>query len=120
MAGILRGADLKVEVHDQHLAQDAPDPEWLAFAGKNNWIVITRDERIRYRVAEKQAIRRAKVRAFVLAAQGDLRAETLARISLKRYQKFGDSLKRKSRLSWQRFQVAAILTCCSSDPAHRH
>jgi predicted nuclease of predicted toxin-antitoxin system len=27
MAEILRGADLKVEVHDQHLAQDAPDPE---------------------------------------------------------------------------------------------
>src|SRR5439155_25030287 len=44
----------------------------------------------------------------------------LPRISLKRYQKFGDSLKRKSRLSWQRFHVAAMLTCCSSDPAHRH
>jgi predicted nuclease of predicted toxin-antitoxin system len=119
MAGILRGADVKVEVHDQHLAQDAPDPEWLAFAGKNNWIVITRDERIRYRVAEKQAIRRAKVRAFVLAAQGNLRAETLAENFLKRYQKFGDSLKRKNRLSWQRFHVAAMLTCCSSDPAYR-
>src|SRR5437763_10903562 len=83
MAGILRGADLKVEVHDEHLAQDASDPEWLAFAGKNNWIVITRDERIRYRVAEKQAIRRAKVRAFVLAAQGNLRAEMLAENLLK-------------------------------------
>ena len=83
MAGILRGADLKVEVHDEHLAQDASDPEWLAFAGQNNWIVITRDERIRYRVAEKQAIRRAKVRAFVLAAQGSLRAEMLAEIFLK-------------------------------------
>src|SRR5438045_7322343 len=83
MAGILRRANLKVEVHDEHLAQDASDPEWLAFAGQNNWIVITRDERIRYRVAEKQAIRRAKVRAFVLAAQGNLRAETLAENFLK-------------------------------------
>src|SRR5438105_13106354 len=73
MAGILRAADLKVEVHDDHFAQDAPDPEWLAAVGKNNWIVITRDERIRYRVAEKQAMRRA----FVLAAQGDLRADML-------------------------------------------
>ena len=45
--------------------------------------MITRDERIRYRVAEKQAIRRAKVRAFVLAAQGDLRAEMLAQNFLK-------------------------------------
>ena len=32
--------------------------------------------------AEKQAIRRAKVRAFVLAAQGNLRAEMLAKIFL--------------------------------------
>jgi len=87
MAGVLRAADLKVEVHDDHFAQDAPDSEWLAAAGKNNWIVITRDERIRYRVAEKQAIRRAKVRAFVLAAQGDLRAEMLAHNFLKAVRK---------------------------------
>jgi PIN like domain len=78
MAGILRDADLKVEVHADHFADDAPDPKWLVAAGKNDWIVITRDERIRYRVAEKQAIRRARVRAFVLTAQGKLRAETLA------------------------------------------
>jgi hypothetical protein len=44
---------------------------------------VTRDERIRYRVAEKQAIRRAKVRAFVLTAQGNLRAEMLAQNFLK-------------------------------------
>jgi uncharacterized protein with PIN domain len=67
MAGILRAAELKIEVHDDHFAQNAKDPEWLTGAGKNGWIVVTRDERIRYRVSEKQAIRRAKVRAFVLA-----------------------------------------------------
>src|SRR5438552_16316604 len=83
MAGILRAAGLQVEVHDDHLPQNATDPEWLTLAGKNGWIVVTRDERIRYRVAEKQAIRRAKVRAFVLAAQGNLRAETLAENFLK-------------------------------------
>jgi len=83
MAGVLRNAGLNVEIHDDHFAQDAQDPEWLTTAGKNNWIVVTRDERIRYRVAEKQAIRRAKVRAFVLAALGNLRAEMLAEIFLK-------------------------------------
>ncbi len=83
MAGVLRRAGLDVEIHDDHFAQNAQDPEWLTEAGKNNWIVVTRDERIRYRVAEKQAIRRAKVRAFVLAAQGNLRAETLAEIFIK-------------------------------------
>ena len=83
MATVLRAAGLHVEVHDDHFLQDALDPEWLAAVGERKWIVVTRDERIRYRVAEKQAIRRAKVRAFVLAAQGDLRAETLAENFLK-------------------------------------
>ena len=78
MAVVLRAAGLHVEVHDDHFRQDALDPEWLAAVGERNWIVVTRDERIRYRVAEKQAIRRAKVRAFVLAAQGDLHAVMLA------------------------------------------
>jgi len=83
MAGILRAAGLQVEVHDDHLPQNATDPEWLTLAGKNGWIVVTRDERIRYRVAEKQAIRRAKVRAFVIVAHGDLRIEEIAEILLK-------------------------------------
>jgi predicted nuclease of predicted toxin-antitoxin system len=70
-------------VHDDHFAPDATDPEWLTTAGKNGWIVVTRDERIRYRTVEKQALRRAKVRAFVLAAHGDLRAESLADVFLR-------------------------------------
>src|SRR5438874_9526612 len=83
MAGALRKAGLNIEIHDDHFLQGALDPEWLRAVGERNWIVVTRDERIRYRVAEKQAIRRAKVRAFVLAAQGNLRAETLAENFLK-------------------------------------
>ena len=59
------------------------DPEWLTAAGEKGWIVITRDERIRYRQAEKQAIRRAKARAFVLTARGDLKIEMLAEIFIK-------------------------------------
>lgn len=39
--------------------------------------------RIRYREIEKQAIRRARVRMFVLVARGNLRIETLAEILLK-------------------------------------
>jgi PIN like domain len=83
MAAVLRASGLHVEVHDDHFRQDALDPEWLTAVGERNWIVVTRDERIRYRVAEKQAIRRAKVRAFVLAAQSDLRADMLAQNFLK-------------------------------------
>jgi hypothetical protein len=45
--------------------------------------VVTKDERIRYRVAEQQAIRRAKVRAFVLVVRDNLRVEVLAEVFLK-------------------------------------
>ncbi len=82
-AGILRAAGLHVVIHDDHFAPDTPDTEWLAKAGERGWIVITRDERIQYRTAEREALRRAKVRAFVLVAHGDLRAETLAEVFLK-------------------------------------
>jgi predicted nuclease of predicted toxin-antitoxin system len=93
MAEILRAAGLKIEVHDDHFRQDAVDPEWLTTVGEKNWIVVTRDERIRYRVAEKQAIRRAKVRAFVLAAQGNLRADMLAQNFLQALPKIRRTIK---------------------------
>jgi predicted nuclease of predicted toxin-antitoxin system len=83
LATALRAAGLSVEIHDDHFSQSTTDPEWLAGAGAKGWIVVTRDERIRYRAAEKQALRRARVRAFVFVAQGDLRAETLAEIFIK-------------------------------------
>jgi hypothetical protein len=95
MAGVLRNAGLKVEIHDDHFAQNAQHPEWLTAAGRKNWIDETRDERIRYRLAERQAIRRAKVRAFVLAAQGDLRADMLAEIFLKALPKIRRTVKRQ-------------------------
>jgi len=95
MADVLRKAGLNVEIHDDHFPQNAQDPEWLTAAGRKNWIVVTRDERIRYRVAERQAIRRAKVRAFVLAAQGDLRADMLAEIFLKALSKIRRMVKQQ-------------------------
>jgi hypothetical protein len=95
MAGRLREARLNVEIHDDHFAPDAKDEEWLTVVGRKEWIVITRDERIRYRVPEKQALRRAKVRAFVLAAQGDLRAETLAEIFLRALPKIRRTVKQE-------------------------
>ncbi|MEN3370448.1 MAG: hypothetical protein V7609_2591 [Verrucomicrobiota bacterium] len=95
MADVLRKAGLNVEIHDDHFPQNAQDPEWLTAAGRKNWIVVTRDERIRYRVAERQAIRRAKVRAFVLAAQGDLRADMLAEIFLEALSKIRRMVKQQ-------------------------
>ena len=33
MAAILHAAGLKMKVHDDHLRQDATEPEWLTLAG---------------------------------------------------------------------------------------
>ena len=90
MATVLRAAGLHVEVHDDHFRQDALDPEWLTDVGERNWIVVTRDERIRYNVAEKQAMRRAKVRAFVLAAQAICVQKCWLRFFSERFRRFGE------------------------------
>jgi hypothetical protein len=116
MAAVLRAAGLHVEIHDDHFRQDALDLEWLTAIGKKNWIVVTRDERIRYRVAEKHAIRRAKVRAFVLAAQGDLRADMLAQNFLRAFPKVRRVVeKAEAAVLSQRFHAVATSPSSSSD-----
>jgi hypothetical protein len=44
------------------------DPEWLEVAGREKWIVITKDQAIARRPNELMALQNAGVRAFVLAA----------------------------------------------------
>ena len=46
----------------------ARDEEWLATAGAGGWIVLMRDQRIRHRALEIQALQAARVGAFVLTA----------------------------------------------------
>jgi predicted nuclease of predicted toxin-antitoxin system len=90
LATALRQAGLNVEVHDDSFAQDAADEEWLAVVGKNNWIVLTKDERIRYHPRELHALIAHGVRAFVLTAR-NASAEEMAAIVLrahKRMEKF--------------------------------
>ena len=49
------------------------DAEWLEFCGTEGLIVLTKDRRLRYRPAEIAAIRRYRVKAFVLTS-GELTA----------------------------------------------
>lgn len=66
VADALRQAGAEIEVHDSHFPQDARDEEWLRAVGERGWIVLTRDDRIRYRFHERTALLQARVRAFVL------------------------------------------------------
>jgi predicted nuclease of predicted toxin-antitoxin system len=79
----LRKAGEEVRVHDELFIQSAKDEVWLAEAGKQGWIVLTKDKNIRYRAIELQALLAAKVRAFVLTARGDLSGAEVGQIFVK-------------------------------------
>lgn len=70
---------MNVEVHDDHYPQDTPDEVWLWGVGDNGWVVLTKDDQIRYRPLERRALMAAGVRAFVLAAR-NLNALEMGRV----------------------------------------
>jgi predicted nuclease of predicted toxin-antitoxin system len=82
LAQALRDAGELVEVHDDHLAQDAPDEERIQLVGEKGWLAVTRDKNIRYRQSELAAIEERKARIFVIRAK-NVTAEDLAEIVLK-------------------------------------
>lgn len=49
--------------------RQTPDDDWLPVIGDRGLVVITRDQRIRYRPVEKQAWVRHRVRGFVLTGR---------------------------------------------------
>ena len=53
-------------VYGEHVAQELDDERWLADAGEHDWIVLMKDDAIRRRPAERDALSEAKVRAFCL------------------------------------------------------
>jgi hypothetical protein len=69
IAGALRASGIAVEVHDDHLAPNAPDEEWILLVGRKHWLAITKDKNIRYRAAELDAIREYDAKVFVVRAK---------------------------------------------------
>ena len=61
-------AGLVVEIHDDHFARDEEDRVWLRAVGERGWVVLTKDQRLRYRPLEIAALRASKARVFVLTA----------------------------------------------------
>ena len=68
----LLNAGLVVQIHDDHFARDAEDRVWLRTVGERGWVVLTKDQRLRYRPLEIAALRASNARVFVLTA-GNLR-----------------------------------------------
>ena len=54
------------DIYGEKRAQRLDDEIWLRDAGKNGWIVLTKDDAIRRRPAERDALTEAAVRVFCL------------------------------------------------------
>lgn len=53
---LLRKAGILVEQHADHFEPNAPDDVWLAEVAQRGWVVLTHDQRIRYKVNERDAV----------------------------------------------------------------
>lgn len=75
----LTAAGIPFVAHHERFGPATPDTEWLEAAGRENWIVLTRDQNIRRRPNELAAAKAARIVMFVLS-QGNLSAAETARI----------------------------------------
>lgn len=66
---ILRAAGLLIERHADHFPPDAADESWLAAVGRNDWVALTHDRRIRYKPNELAAVKRHGVALLVIVGQ---------------------------------------------------
>jgi hypothetical protein len=87
LAEALRGCGLVVHtlssVYGEAQGQHVPDEQWLRDAGSNDWVVLMKDDAIRRRPAERDALTEARVRAFCLTNAQLRAAEHTARLSVR-------------------------------------
>jgi hypothetical protein len=78
---ILRAAGLRIytlaEVYGVPADEEVADVDWLEYAGRQGWAAFMKDERIRYRPAERAVVVAHDVQAFFLT-NGNLRAADMA------------------------------------------
>lgn len=77
LRSVLIKAGLRVEIHDDHFKRDEEDHIWLTEVSKRSWVVLTKDQRLRYRPLEISALRASSARVFVLIA-GNLKGSEIA------------------------------------------
>ena len=103
MPEALRAAGVEIRVHDELFPQGTEDVVWLREAGSNGWIVITRDDRIRYNQLEKRAVIAAKLRFFSITSSSLTGAEAAALILSAL-----DKMSRLCRQHWKHGFIAKI------------
>jgi hypothetical protein len=80
----LAAAGIPFVEHGQLFPQACPDEVWLEGVAGKGWLVVTRDQRIRYKVNEQAAAVRAGLHLFVFT-QGGLPAARTADLLIAAY-----------------------------------
>lgn len=80
----LGAAGIRFVAHHEKFAPACPDEDWMKAAGREGWIVLTRDQAIRRKPNELKAFRDAKLIMFALAS-GNASAEDTARLVVALY-----------------------------------
>lgn len=75
----LKKRGLNVVIHDDYFPPDAKDEVWLKYVAKKQWIVITKDKRIKNRKSEIDLVMKNNVKMFVVR-QANLTGEEIAKI----------------------------------------
>jgi len=74
-------AKIKYKQHSSYFSPNTHDPTWLPTVGRHGWVLLTTDDKMHYRLAEKHAILTFKVRSFVF--ESHMRGEDMARFLVK-------------------------------------
>ncbi|MCY4388977.1 MAG: hypothetical protein OXC18_17940 [Desulfurellaceae bacterium] len=77
VAQALRQQGCRVELLKEHFEIDVLDEEWLPEVGRRGWLILTKDDRIRRRPAEREALMQSGARAFILPS-GNMSGEDMA------------------------------------------
>lgn len=67
-----RGIDVRIQDELPHIPRAIDDSEWAKAVAAEGWVAVSRDKRIRHRVAEKQAIATAGFALFILTSRRNL------------------------------------------------
>jgi predicted nuclease of predicted toxin-antitoxin system len=73
----LHSAAIPFVAHRDVFSHDVPDSQWIAEVGRRGWVIVTRDQEIRRRPNELNAVRDASVHLFALTS-GNLSAAQTA------------------------------------------
>jgi predicted nuclease of predicted toxin-antitoxin system len=64
----------------ERFSEDAPDQEWLRYLGENGIFLVTRDDRVRHRPNELQALKQNTVGAFFLGGKNRSKCELIQQV----------------------------------------